>query len=67
MALQSQDKPENEKVPIGNSAPMTLEDYFEMELTSDVRYEYNGGYIQAMAYTSINHGLKMKMNGYTYL
>ncbi len=52
MALQSQDKPKNEEIPVGNSAPMTLEDYFEMELTSDVRHEYSGGYIQAMVFNS---------------
>ena len=64
MALQSQDKPGNEEISIGNSAPMTLEDYFEMELTSDVRHEYSGGYIQAMAYTSINHGrILWNLNG----
>jgi Uma2 family endonuclease len=52
MSTKSQIQPDAE---IGNLAPMTLEEYFEMELVSETRHEYNGGYIQAMAYTSINH------------
>ena len=52
MSTKSQIQP---NVEIGNLAPMALEEYFEMELVSETRHEYNGGYIQAMAYTSINH------------
>jgi Uma2 family endonuclease len=52
MSTKSQIQPDAE---IANLAPMTLEEYFEMELVSETRHEYNSGYIQAMAYTSINH------------
>ena len=64
MSTKSQIQP---NVEIGNLAPMTLEEYFEMELVSETRHEYNGGYIQAMAYTSINHArILWNLNGWLF-
>lgn len=64
MSVEPQIIPEKEGQIQGNLAPMTLEEYFEMELVSDTRHEYNGGYVQAMAYTSINHArILWNLNG----